>query len=87
MPDHDSGGEAESENAGKPAAAEQAADDTQPGANADSVPVVTGAMQRLSAEPSGKLAVISPVLSVSALKQNICYTWNKHLRMLNIGYS
>ena len=55
MTDTDSGEKAESENKGKPVAAEQAADDTQPGANADSVAVVTDAMQRLSAEPSGKL--------------------------------
>ena len=50
-----SDGKATSEGEGQPAAAEQAADDLRSGANADAVAVVTDALHRLSAEPSGKL--------------------------------
>lgn len=48
------GGKAESEGKGELAAAEQA-DDSQPAANCVALADVTDAMQRLSAEPLGKL--------------------------------
>ena len=52
----------------------QAADESATGANADSVAIVTDAMQRLSAEPSGDSLYNTPsfqLFSLSALEAHL----------------